>query len=143
MTQDERNEHVRAVFNKYLLPILNTKGEDYSGNADINSNFHIAAERIGNASIDKYVIWQVYFTKHMMAIETWLRDRGVKSEPIHMRMVDAINYLLILWSMGTDDGLMPSPVNPGVKTDYKGPNDAMTQGVEREYFGAPKVPENV
>ena len=114
MTAEERDEFVKAVFERFVYPVLQAKGNDYSGNEDINSNFPIVASRM-KEDIDKYDVWQVYFTKHIMAIETWLRDKEVKSEPIHMRIVDAINYLIILWSMGADQGLMPSAVDTMTK----------------------------
>jgi len=106
-----RERQVRkSSIRRFVLPVLEAKGHDYSGDEDINSNFPIVARRM-KEEIDKYDVWQVYFTKHMMAIETWLEDREVKSEPIHMRIVDAINYLIILWSMAADQGLMPSAID--------------------------------
>lgn len=110
MTAQERDEFVKAVFERFVYPVLKAKGNDYSGSEDINSNFPIVAQRMKDG-IDKYDVWQVYFTKHLMAIETWLKDREVKSEPIHMRIVDAINYLIILWAMGSDQGLIESAVD--------------------------------
>ena len=110
MTAEERDQFARAVFDRFILPVLSAKGHDYSGDEDINSNFPIVARRM-KEGIDKYDVWQVYFTKHMMAIETWLEEREVKSEPIHMRIVDAINYLIILWSMAADQELMPSAID--------------------------------
>lgn len=109
MTPKERVEHTTAIFDKFILPILDAKGNDYSSDIDTNSNFPTVANRM-REGIDKYDVWQVYFEKHMMAIETWMKDREVKSEPIHMRIVDAINYLIILWSMASDDGLMPKAI---------------------------------
>jgi hypothetical protein len=109
VTPEDRETHVRAVFEQFVLPVLEAKGNDYAGDNDVNSNFRIVAERLKRKkrNIDKYDVWAVLFEKHLMAIETWLRDREVKSEPIHMRIVDAINYLIILWSMASEEGLMP------------------------------------
>ena len=97
MTHEERIDLVRAIVEKRLIPVLNAKGPDYAGkDEEVNRNFFQVANRLG---VDQYRVWGVYFFKHVMAIETWLRSGALLSEPLEGRIVDAINYLLILWSM--------------------------------------------
>lgn len=122
MNCDDRSKLARDIMNNVLIPILETKGPDYSSNDDINSNFPTAAERM-REGIDKYDVWHIYFHKHMSALETWLEDKKVKSEPIEGRIADIINYLIILWSMAIDDGMMKWP------EDNLMPNFTISAGV--------------
>lgn len=89
-----------------LRDINQTKGNDYSGSEDAFANFKRNAERL---STDKYQVWAVYFFKHLDSIETWLRERSLKSEPIEGRIDDAIMYLLLLKGMLAEDD--ETPVN--------------------------------
>lgn len=79
-----------------ILKLNETKGNDYSGNEDVFANFKRNVQRLG---LEPYEVWSVYFFKHLDAIETWLRDGEVKSEPIEGRIDDAILYLLLLRGM--------------------------------------------
>jgi len=72
------------------------KGNDYSGMVDVNSNFKRLGERLGLSPMQ--ILW-VYLVKHLDAIETFIKDGKVKSEPIEGRIIDAVNYLLILNSL--------------------------------------------
>lgn len=112
MTHEDRNLFVRAILQDVLIPILSTKGPDYSKQTktedDCEGNFKFVADRL-KGGIDKYAVWGVLFSKHMLAIESWLSNRKVQSEPIDSRLADAINYLFILWAMLASDGIVSFP----------------------------------
>jgi len=84
--------------------ILTLKGNDYTQGAsskgkdprDRLKNFYRNAERM---HLTPYQVLQVYMTKHLDAIETFLVSGRVESEPIDGRICDAINYLLLLYKM--------------------------------------------
>lgn len=73
--------------------VLTVKGHDYTQGQGRLKNFYTNAERL---DVPASKVLAVYFFKHIDAIETFLRDGQVKSEPIEGRIVDAINYLLLL-----------------------------------------------
>jgi len=106
MNNQQRNDLIKQFIDKYVFGILTTKGKDYAGNEDANSNFKMVAERVGQPGVDKYMTWAVYFMKHLMSIETWLRTRKLESEPLITRIADAVNYLLILMTMLAEDGII-------------------------------------
>ena len=112
LRHEDRPAFVKAVMDEYLLPVLNAKGPDYSKQTveqeDANANFKTVAARMPKA-LDKYLVWAVYFYKHMLSLETWLNRREVLSEKLEGRLTDLINYLLILWSMLAEDALVPWP----------------------------------
>lgn len=76
--------------------ILATKGHDYTQGQGRLKNFYSNAQRLGAPA--RHVLG-LYLFKHIDAIETWIRDGAVKSEPIEGRIHDAINYLLLLYHM--------------------------------------------
>jgi hypothetical protein len=73
---------------------LEEKGKDYrtSGNRPF-SNFESAAGLLG---VSPLICWGIYFMKHVSAIMKYCRTETVHSEPIRGRIVDAINYLILL-----------------------------------------------
>lgn len=92
MTRDDfiallENEH------REIVAINRTKGHDYAGEEDALSNFKRNAARLGMTPIQ---VWAIYFYKHLDAIETYVREGGVASEPIEGRIRDAILYLYLL-----------------------------------------------
>lgn len=72
------------------------KGRDYAGTEDVLGNFKKRAERLGLRPIK---VWGLYFGKHIDAIETFVKTENLTSEPIEMRIVDAINYLLLGYAL--------------------------------------------
>jgi len=107
MNASDREVFFRGLFDE-CLAIAKRKGSDYSENkpnADVNSNFKLAAERLSTDArpITKYDIWFVYFYKHLTAIETFIATGKLESEGIRGRIIDAINYLVILGSMVKED----------------------------------------
>lgn len=100
MTFEEFDAYTDALLAE-VLKMRNTKGREYAGNKDRFDNFNRLSDRIG---ISRKRIWQVYFTKHLDAIETFIRDGQTYSgEPIRGRIVDAITYLTLLAGMISED----------------------------------------
>jgi hypothetical protein len=125
MTIEDRAAFVKAIVEGMLLPVMSKKGRDYteyvqtSQKRSANSNFTAIAEMFGDAGVDKYKVWAIYFLKHVQSILSWVATKRVESEKIEGRMTDAINYLFILWSMLVEDGVVPNPLE---KTDKKRPS---------------------
>lgn len=111
----DRREFVMAIVDKYLMPVLDAKGRDYTDyvtekyGGSSTANFSAISDLLGDTSFDRYRVWAVYFCKHLQSIFTWLRSRTMESESLDSRLLDAINYLLILWMMLTEDGLVKDP----------------------------------
>ena len=92
----ETREQLISTLLERAAELRLVKGNDYSGMEDVNLNFKRGAARVG---LDAKTVTMIYLMKHMDAIETFVRDGKVKSEPIEGRIVDAVNYLLILASI--------------------------------------------
>ena len=92
-------------FNSELLDAVTrmseSKGREYAGSSDRFDNFNRLAARL---DLPRQQIWLVYFTKHMDAIESYIRLQHVQSdESIYGRIVDAITYLTLLAGMVQED----------------------------------------
>lgn len=105
MTIEQRKEVVTDLFSK-AIAVIEDKGKAYSGDADTLSNFKRIADYSG---MTKYEVWYVYFMKHMLAISNSIKDNPEfpveKTESMHGRIMDAINYLTILQCMLEEDVL--------------------------------------
>lgn len=97
MTIEERLEFAREKF-KEVEALLIHKGRDYAKECDANENFSYVANDL-NDHVTKYDVWYVFFTKHLRALQSYVRNARVESEPIGGRLVDLITYLFIVWSM--------------------------------------------
>lgn len=77
--------------------IREVKNADYSrGNiTDMNAAFKEMANEVG---ITPLQVWSVFAKKHFKAIDSFIKF-GSESEPIEGRIIDAMNYLLILNSL--------------------------------------------
>jgi hypothetical protein len=101
----------RTEFRRYRRQLLKeahdialAKGKDYAGNSDVNANFKQGAENVGTS---KYVIWHVYADKHFSAVRSGIKANPnrpeVASEPLRGRIIDLINYLILLGAMLEED----------------------------------------
>lgn len=99
MNRTEFGIFLKEIFTE-IQKINEIKGNDYAGNEDVFANFKRNAQRLG---LKPHEVWAVYFFKHIDAIETYLRDGEIKSEPIEGRIDDAILYLLLLRGMLKDE----------------------------------------
>lgn len=92
MKRDDFNKLRDSVY-KDIVAINETKGKDYSGDEDALSNFKVLAQRLGMTPLQ---VWGVYALKHIAAIESYIKNGSVESEPIEGRIDDAILYLFLL-----------------------------------------------
>lgn len=84
----------QKFLSKQCLPLLNTKGYDYTdGGDDAHRNFKTAGAKLGVHMLE---IWAVYFFKHMDSIISAMEGNELQSESMEGRVADAVNYLLIL-----------------------------------------------
>lgn len=85
------------VFDSILeecIKVMSTKGVDYAaGSADRLYNFREAARDLG---LPMEQVLYIYLWKHLTSIKRFCKNGVVESETIESRIVDAINYLLIL-----------------------------------------------
>jgi hypothetical protein len=91
-----RNEFTSSVIDSTFQEILELnkrKGHDYAGDDDALSNFKETGKRKG---IKPEQVLGVHLDKHLSAIDTYIREGQVESEPIEGRIDDAILYLLLL-----------------------------------------------
>lgn len=76
---------------------MGTKGFEYTegrGDADRLTNFKTIAKELG---ISPFVVWYVYYRKHISSIVTFIKTGETKStEPLESRIMDARNYLALL-----------------------------------------------
>lgn len=92
MKRDEFYSLRGKVFDE-IVAINTTKGKDYAEDADALSNFKEIAKRSGLTPLQ---VWSVYANKHLVAIESFIKNGAVESEPIEGRINDAILYLFLL-----------------------------------------------
>lgn len=98
-TPTERWHSLDPDFNRIItrcLEVLKAKGADYTIgnlNGDRLHNFRAAANFCHMTPTQAL---GVYLYKHMAAIFAYIHQGKVESEPIEERIVDAINYLLLL-----------------------------------------------
>lgn len=118
MTVDERADVTNEILGK-CIAVIAAKGRDYSGESDSLANFKRNAERIG---LTKYQIWATYFNKHIDAVNNSIKAAPefpqVESEPIEERVVDIINYALILAALIREDLAVEKMKAPQYKVEY-------------------------
>ena len=100
MTQQEFKETKKYLLDK-CQEIMEAKQPEYTQkNIDILNNFKCSAKFIG---IEPMEVWAVFFNKHIQAILTHAGDPYMpQAEPIESRYADAINYLLLGFSILQD-----------------------------------------
>lgn len=80
--------------------VLRTKGNDYTQGNDgaygTLKSFFVSAEDI---DLPPYKVLYVLLAKHLAAIKSFIKRGQVESEPIEQRIVDAVNYLFLLYKM--------------------------------------------
>lgn len=96
------------------IKLLRDKGRDYTDGNDALENFKEAARTLGT---DPWLIWAVYFRKHLRAIFSFVKNKKVHSEPIRGRFQDARNYLL-LGLMLLEERCDMQGFNNALRSDY-------------------------
>lgn len=100
-------------FIKDVLHMRDTKGKEYAQDeSDRFGNFNRLAER---TKMPRERVWQVYFTKHLDSIESYIEHgRSFSDENIRGRLVDAVTYLILLAGMLTEtkmgSGYLPTHI---------------------------------
>lgn len=95
MERKEYDEVVQLLREK-IDYIRSTKGVTYARDEDQFMNFKRMSKQTG---LCPYQVWGVYFTKHVDAIHSFVRNEYNDTEPIEGRIMDAINYLELLYGM--------------------------------------------
>ena len=95
MTNQELLEKAKGLFQQ-CLDLLEKKGKTYSGELNAFCNFERIADELG---INRKKVWWIYFRKHFDAINNHIGGNYNDPEPIEGRIMDAINYLILLYGM--------------------------------------------
>jgi len=98
------------------VDMMNRKGPDYASGPSASEeerdrlwNFKEVARRSGS---DPFKVWAVYFIKHIVSLEKWVRERELQSESLEGRIIDAINYLVLFKALlkeGEGEGMQKEP----------------------------------
>lgn len=103
MNLKTRNKLIKSLLDD-CLKVLLTKGGAYSGDVDANSNFKRNAKYLG---MTKYQVLSVYLNKHLDGINNAIKANPEypeeKTEGMKGRILDAINYLSILYTLIEED----------------------------------------
>lgn len=113
MHHDELTDIQETLFDR-VRDIRATKGQEYATIEDTLADFKEVAEDTGTTP---YQVWSTYVKKHLRAVDTFIREEGVKSEAIEDRILDVVTYHILLLGLIKDiDRERTKPVF-GVATD--------------------------
>lgn len=87
------------IYAEELMPIMKSKGEAYSGKEDKLGNFKRLAAKY---QVSPFLVWAIFFGKHIDALDSWLRGEYSDSEPVEKRIDDLTNYLFLLRALMTE-----------------------------------------
>lgn len=103
MTIEERAKLAKELFSERLQLQID-KGKSYAGDGDALDNFKRNAKLTG---MSKFQVWLIYFLKHIDAIINAIKDNPQmpqdQTEGLKGRIVDAENYLDLLYCLLTED----------------------------------------
>jgi len=93
-----------AIYNDFIKEVHRTliiKGGEYASDNDRLANFYEASRR---QNLNPERVLFVYLDKHFAALQNYLKDMEnhrsrPRSEAISGRIVDAVNYLILLHAM--------------------------------------------
>lgn len=86
-------EQCDSIYKNECMPLMKGKGEAYSGQDDKLGNFKRIAKKY---HITPFLVWAIFFGKHLDALDAWLRGEYKDTEPIEGRINDIINYGFLL-----------------------------------------------
>jgi len=75
------------------IDLLKVKNKDYSTDSDPLAGFKKIATDLG---ITPFQVWAVFASKHWQALTNFAKSNKVESEPIESRIIDMINYSVLL-----------------------------------------------
>lgn len=99
MTFEEMHELQEHVFDE-IRALRETKGREYAHDADTLADFKEVAAECGVTPLQ---CWATYVKKHERAIDTFIREGGVKSESIESRIHDVLTYHILLLGLIQDE----------------------------------------
>jgi len=106
MTNEQRIPYVREQLEK-IVQVLEVKGRDYGASHDVHINFRTVADLLGQS---KYQVLAVYLLKHVQSVTNAITKQPLKpqtgAEPIEGRLIDIINYCLIMMCMLKEDDIV-------------------------------------
>lgn len=109
MNEKEYQEHISHLLSQ-CHAVGNAKRKSYANANDVLANFKQIAAATG---MTKYQVWSVYFNKHVLSINNAIKYHPERpedvSESIQGRIIDCINYLLLLNAMLIEDTRKKSP----------------------------------
>jgi hypothetical protein len=98
MKRTEFQQLMKEEFDR-LLETNNTKGHDYAGEDDALRNFKVQAKAAG---VTPEQVWSIFAGKHWEAVQTYVREGDVLSEPIEGRIHDLLLYGFLLLGLVKD-----------------------------------------
>lgn len=98
MHYDDLSSIIEGEFDR-IRGIRESKGREYASDEDTLADFKEVAEETGVTPLQ---CWSVYVKKHVRAIDTFVREGSLKSEPIEGRIRDVIVYHLLLLGLIVD-----------------------------------------
>lgn len=99
MTAKEFNINLAEIFDKCFI-ILNEKSKEYAPNNDRLEHFKEAGKMQGLSS--KEALWGM-LQKHLTSICTMCRMNSVPEDRWDEKLIDSINYLILLYALVKED----------------------------------------
>jgi len=100
MKKDDVKEIMQSLFDE-CLQTLEEKSKDYGSHFDLLTNF----KEIARAEDEKPLrIISIMGSKQLNTIRNFTKGRTLVTEPLRKRIVDAINYLCLLYCMAKEEG---------------------------------------
>lgn len=100
----ERLMELREKLDKICGEILEAKGNAYICNSDRLSNFKAVSNMLG---ICPLAVWEVYFLKHLFAVNNYIRDGKEGPEGIESNIADLRNYIDLLYAIVNEREELP------------------------------------
>lgn len=81
--------------------VLTSKGADYTrGDKDKLINFKSSGDSLGVSPLQ---VAGVFLRKQLDPIFKYIKDKRLESEPVESRIIDSINYLILLYALVKED----------------------------------------
>ena len=95
VTYDELEKMYSEIMSK-AKNIFVSKNKDYATSDNALAGFINTANKAG---ITPLQVWSVFSSKHIAAIDAFVKGHSEESEPIEGRIADVINYMAFLYAM--------------------------------------------
>ena len=122
MTPEYFEKYILEVMYNDMILLCRSKGVEYAGKEDKLANFKKTAAECG---IDPMQVCYIFMNKHYNAIQSYIKEKKVYSEPITQRIRDCQLYLALLEGLilEANQEILPAlgkstaPFNPMVGTE--------------------------